>query len=200
MGDYPDSTTTIILLSCCLAGLMLLLVYFYKKLNKEAKGEYTIRHMMFKEGGIRDQTVATALTLRTRLSELLRPGSDSPEGGDEIQAVRDEEAQLVEGDSEGSDTDGSSQEEDEEEQNLEQRKGGRASDCSSTSEDSKAREHPRLMTAHVEPEVKRAEKEEVVESQGEGRGGSGLLIDLKQFSGSAIWSEEDKLEREVTSL
>nr|XP_019962940.1 PREDICTED: uncharacterized protein LOC109642552 [Paralichthys olivaceus] len=197
--DRSQTNKTIIILCFCLVGLMVLLFYFYKKLNKESNGEYTIRRMWHKKGWIMDQGRAAALALGTGLG-LIR--SDSNEEEEEMQEVRDEEGQLVEGGCQGSDSEGSSQEEDEED-NMEQGKGDNTSHCTSSSVGSKAGEGTRLTgqrKANVEMEVKREEKEEEVKSKGEGRGESGLLIDLKQFSGSAIWSEEEKMEREVTSL
>ena len=113
-----------------------------------------------------------------------------------MQEVRDEEGQVEAGGSQWADSEGCSEEE--EEDNEEQGKEDNTSQDSSSSEGSKAGEQTRLTDqpeANVDMEGKREEEEEV-----ERRGGSGLLIDLKQFSGSAIWSEEKGMEREGTSL
>ncbi|XP_035004348.1 uncharacterized protein si:ch211-119e14.1 [Hippoglossus stenolepis] len=195
--DYRQSTVNIMILSFFLVALLLLLFFFYKKMNQENDGEYTIQRMVLKEGGIRDQTRVAGIALGTRVRARLCPGSDSYEEGEEMQEVRDEEGQVEEGGSQGSYSEGSSQEE--EEDNEEQGKGDNTSHDSSSSEGLKAGEQTRL-TDQPEANVEMEGKREEVASRGEERGGSGLLIDLKQFSGSAIWSEEKGMEREVTSL
>lgn len=206
--DKSKSTMTVLILFFLLIGLIVLLILLYKKLNKEANGEYTIRRMIYKEGGVRDRMRGAVLALETRLGVQLWPRSDTDEDGEEMQEVQDEEGQVEEGDSQQSDSEEDDQEEDEDGQCSEtEGKGDDTSGGNSSLECSKAGEETRLIDqseAKGETGENGAEKEEKVED-GEGKceasGGTGLLIDLKQFSGSAIWSEEGEgRESDVTAL
>lgn len=155
----------------------------YKKLNKESNGEYTIRNMVYKDGGIRDQLRGVAVTLGTRFGVELWPSDNL-----EMQEVRDEEAQK--GDSQVSER----EEKDGKAENMD----NNSSDDESSLEDSEAGETARL-TDEPERGEKGEEKEEIV--GGDGNGGAELLINLNQFSGSVIWSEEQVGEfSEVTPL
>ncbi|XP_073331206.1 uncharacterized protein [Pagrus major] len=199
-----SSTQTVLILFFCLLGLVILLIFLYKKLNKEANGEYTIRRIVYKEGGVRDQVRGAALAVGTRLGVQLWPRSDTDEEGEEMQDIEDEEAQVEDRGSQGSGSQGSDSEGDDQEDseggNLEQGEGGDTSDDKSSLEGSEAGEQARL----VDQTEKGEENEEKDgEGKGEASGGAGLLIDLNQFSGSAIWSEEERgvsKESDVTAL
>ncbi|XP_035531761.1 uncharacterized protein si:ch211-119e14.1 [Morone saxatilis] len=209
MADQmSQSKTTVLVLVFFLLGLLALLFFLYKKLNKEANGEYTIEHIVYKEGGVRDQVRGTVLALETRLGVQLWPQSDTDEDGGEMQEVQDEERQVEMGSSQGSDNERDEDEDEEDEEEEEQcgktsRKGSITSDDNSCLGDSEGEEHVRLMD---EPEDKAEtgergeEKSRDGDSKGEASGGPGLLIDLKQFSGSAIWSEERGGNSDVTAL
>ncbi|KAF7665046.1 hypothetical protein LDENG_00157050 [Lucifuga dentata] len=162
--------------------------------------------MVYKEGGIRDRVRLTMLALETRLRVQLWPRTNPDEDGEEMQEVQDEEG-MVERGSQKSD---SNSDEQEERSNLEEYgdtkgNGGDTSDDNSSLEGSEVGEKARL-TDKGEPEGKREGKGETVgdeEGKREASGGAGLLIDLKQFSGSAIWSEEDSKDGkggDVTAL
>lgn len=192
MADPGESSSnsTVLILFFLLLGLIALLIFLYKKLNKETNGEYTIRNMVYKEGGVRDQLRGVALALGTCLGVQLWPHDDR-----EMQEVRDEEAQVKNDDrqvSESEEKDGKAEEEDSD-----------TSDDESHLEGSEAGEEARL---NDEPESKEEEEEEEEKekedkTEGEGSGGTELLISLNQFSGSAIWSEEQVGEfSEVTPL
>lgn len=193
-------------LSIILLLLLVALFILYKKLNKDTNGEYTVRRMVYKEGGLRDQVRGVAVAMGTRLGVQLWPGSDGAEDGEEMQEIQDEEEQVDSGGSEGSDTDGDEEEEEdnEEQSSKAEEKSNNLNDKSSIAS-SQAGEQDKLTD---EPEAKEetAEKseEKVGEEQStaEASGGPGLLIDLKQFSGSAIWSEEGGGESkgDVTAL
>ncbi|XP_038586647.1 uncharacterized protein si:ch211-119e14.1 [Micropterus salmoides] len=205
MAGESKSSQTVLILSFCLLGLIVLLIFFYKKLNKEADGEYTVRRMVYKEGGVRDRVRGAALALGTRVGVQLWPHSDVDEDGEEMQEVQDEEGQVEEGSSEQSDSEEDDQEEEEEEEEGEEEGGeeednvelvgkteGNDSDTSENPPNSslEAGEQTRLTD---QPEAKGGTGDEKVvdgEGKGEASGGTGLLIDLKQFSGSAIWSDE----------
>lgn len=165
---------TVLILFFCLLGLMVLLIFLYKKLNKESNGEYTIRNIVYKDGGVRDRLRNVARALGTRFGVQLWPHDDM-----EMQEVRDEESQVQKGDSQVSESeekDGKAEEED-----------GDSSGDESSLEDSETGEEVRL-TDEPERGEKREEREEKL--GGEGSGGAELLINISQLSGSAIWSEE----------
>ncbi|XP_031154303.1 sodium/potassium/calcium exchanger 1 [Sander lucioperca] len=179
------SNQTVLILFFCLIGLISLLIFLYKKLNREANGEYTVRRLVYKEGGIRDRVRGTALALGTRFGVQLWPQSDSGEDEEEMQEVRFEAVQSDEGGSQGSYSEGDDQEEEEK-----SGKGGDTSDDNSSLEGSEAGGQARP----TDQEEAKGDTEEKVgdeEGKGEASGGAGLLIDLKPFSGSAIWSEEE---------
>ncbi|XP_033182449.1 uncharacterized protein si:ch211-119e14.1 [Anabas testudineus] len=204
MGEDSNATKTVLILCFSLLGLVVLLIIFYKKLNKEADGKYTVRNIVYRKGGIRDRVRGAALAVGTCLGVRLWPSSETEEDGEEMQEIQDEEGQVEEGDEQGSDSEG----DDEEEQSGERKgKEGDSSDDDSSSQGSNQEEQAKLKDQQEgETEEKREKKEETVEEEGakgEASGGPGLLIDLKQFSGSAIWSEEGRCEvkdGDVTAL
>ncbi|XP_040886684.1 uncharacterized protein si:ch211-119e14.1 [Toxotes jaculatrix] len=198
MGD----SYTIPILCVILISLVLLFIFFYKKLNRETNGEYTIKRMVYKEGGVRDRVRGAAHhTLGTLLRVWRR--SDVDVGLEEMQEIQDEEEQVDDGGSQSSDSEEDSQEE--EDNNTEQcdktmGKGNDTSDDKSNLECSG--EQSKLMDQSDAKEETKDKKEEN-EGEGEASGGAGLSIDLKQFSGSAIWSEEaggEGMDRDVTAL
>ncbi|KAG7497353.1 hypothetical protein JOB18_036395 [Solea senegalensis] len=203
MGASVASYQTVIILSFCLLGLIALLIFLYKKLNKENNGVYTIRNMVYKEGGFRDQVRGAAQAVGTRLGIQLWPHSDTDEYGEEIQ---DEEAQVEEGDSQGSHSEGGDHEEEEEEEDVEQHgEGETGGDGDHTSDDTTSLESVEVgeqtrLTGQPEAKDRMEEKREETEEKEAKEGNKGLLIDLKQFSGSAIWSGEEGGNRDVTAL
>ncbi|XP_051284409.1 cyclin-dependent kinase 11A [Dicentrarchus labrax] len=204
MSDQlSKSKTTVLLLFFCLLGLLALLFFLYKKLNREANGEYTIERIVYKEGGVRDWVRGTALALEARLGVQLWPRGDTDEDGEEMQEVQDEEQQVEVGSSQGSDSERDEDEDEEEEQCGKTSRKSITSDDNSYLGDSVGEEHVRLMD---EPEAKAEtgergeEKSRDGDSKGEASGAPGLLIDLKQISGSAIWSEEGGMDSDVTAL
>lgn len=196
MGSSSSSKVTVAILSVFLLLLLVLLVYLYKKLNQQANGQYTIRRMVYKEGGVRDQVRGVALAVGTRLGIQLWHSGDSDKSGEEMQDIHDEEGEMERGGSEGSE-----EEEGEEEQcsDTVSRDSGTSADDSG----SEAGEDGRLMGQPEETEAteERVEKERGEERKGDAGGSAELAIDLKQFSGSAIWSEEQMAEvNDVTQL
>lgn len=190
------ATSTVVILSLVLLFLIVVLFVLYKKLNKDTNGDYTIENIIFKEGGVRDQVRGAALALETRLGVQLWPRSDTDEEGDEMQEIHDEEGLVEEGDRQGSDSEEDDQGEEEVEQSGRTKEnGGDTSDENSSLEDSEGEEEETTLINQSKPEVKKGEEQEEKVGDGEGKGeasgGTGLLIDLKQFSGSAIWSEEE---------
>lgn len=181
--ENAPSNTTVIILFLCLIGLIVLLVFLYKKLNKEANGEYTIQHLVYKEGGIRDQVRGAALTLWARI-RLLRPDQDA-------NGCESEDEEMGQCGSQGSDSEGDNHDEEDDVEQCSKTEENKddTSDEDSSLEDSEAEEQTKL-TEQAEKGEEKLEKVEDQEGKGEASRGAGLLIDLKNFSGSAIWSEE----------
>uniref|UniRef100_A0A3P9KNM1 Si:ch211-119e14.1 n=1 Tax=Oryzias latipes TaxID=8090 RepID=A0A3P9KNM1_ORYLA len=162
------STKTVLVLFFFLIALLVLLFVLYKKLNRETHGEYT---------------VPAVLTLEAHLGFQLWPRSEEdveqPEEGEDSQAS----------DGEGED-DGEKPEDDSTDPSN---TSNGSDDENSSEEDLEAGEHGRQMGAADLMNETSENKEEKVEAEIKGERGEGteLLIDLKQFSGSAIWSEEE---------
>lgn len=188
----PSNKIVLILFFFLLVALIVLLIFLYKKLNKEANGEYTIRRMVYKEGGVRDRMRGAAMALESRLGVQLWPRSGSDEDGEEMQDIRDEEGEVEGGSSQGSDSEGDDQEKEEEDE--EQSERGGTSDDNSSLASSEAGEQTRLQ----EPPKGKGEtgvgKENEEKADGEGKGEAseraGLSLNLNQLTGSAIWFEE----------
>lgn len=190
-----SSSNWIAILSVFLVLLFVLLVYLYKKLNQQADGQYTIRHMVYKEGGIRDQVRGVALEVGTRLRIQLWHNSNSDKSGEEMQEIYDEEQDMERGGSE----ERQGEKEEEEEEGKEEQCSDTVSRDSGTSADdsgSEGGEDARLMGQPVEAGVmeETVQRERGEEENGDASGSAELAIDLKQFSGSAIWSEEQTAE------
>lgn len=192
--------TTVMALSFSLIILIVLLVFFYKKLNREANKKYTIRHMVHKQGGVRDRVRGAVLVVETNLGVQLWPRSeDEEEEMDECPECQhsdgDVEAGASQPESDGSQTD---REDEQEEDSVDHSGSTQEKEGDNSSEEGlETGEEDRLMhnklEVRVEVEDKNVEKQEKeVKEEGNAKasGGTGLLIDLKQFSGSAIWSEE----------
>ncbi|CAJ1086243.1 protein SDA1 homolog [Xyrichtys novacula] len=193
-------TQTVLILFFILVALLFLLFFLYKKLNREADGEYTIQRMVYKEGGVRDRVRGVVLPLETRLGVQLWPRSNTDEDGEEMQEVQEEERQVEDGTScDGCDSEGDDQENEAEEER--DAGAGGTSDDNSSLESSEAGETARLTDDPDTKEKKVEEKVEDGEGEGEASEGAGLLIDLKQFSGSATWSENGVYkDSDVTAL
>ncbi|CAN9509671.1 unnamed protein product [Ophioblennius macclurei] len=181
--DPDPSIGTVVALFCCLVVIVITLLFLYKKLNKETNGEYTVQRIVYKEGGVRDQVRRVALALETRLGVQLWPRGDADDVGEEMQDFRDVEAEG------GSRSDGEGDEESEEEEEDSNSSGREGSDDGSGVEEEE--EQAKLIEEPKEHQVKIEAAEGKQEDKGEGKSlGTGLLIDLNQFSGSAIWSGE----------
>lgn len=146
---------------------------------------------------MRDQVRGVALVMGTRLGIQLWPSTDSDKRGEEMQEINDEEAGLERGGSKESEDEGGDGEREEEQcSDTESRDSGTSAEDSG----SEAGEDARLMGQPKEAKVteERAEKERGEEGNAEA---NELAIDLKQFSGSAIWSGEQTAEvNDVTKL
>lgn len=179
-----DADKTVAILACCLICLLVLLLFLYKKLNREADGEYTIQNIVYKKGGLRDRVRDAAIAVETRLGVQLWP-----QGDDEGEEMGSMEGGQASSSQQGDDTDGEDGD-DEEDQDSEGQSGSRHEEegDKSSLDSSEPGERNRLLDKPEEND-EREEKQEKPRDNAE-ESGTGLQIDLKQFSGSAIWSEE----------
>lgn len=190
-------SSTVAILSVLLLVLIVLLVFFYKKLNREANNQYTVRNIIYKKDGVRDRVRAAALAVETRLGIQVWPrGHDDEE---EMEEIEDEEGAVESGDSQhqsdGSGTDGENEQEEDSVDHSGSTKENEGDN--SDAESSEAGEEDRLLDNKPEENEEvgdKQEKELNEQGKAEASGGTGLLIDLKQFSGSAIWSEQKEDE------
>ncbi|XP_066574687.1 uncharacterized protein LOC136764473 [Amia ocellicauda] len=161
-----DSTRPLIILILLLIFLLLLFFYCCRRLNKETQGAYSFKALR-RAGGVAAERVAERVrALEDRLGvQLLPRGGEAEEQGEEEEEEEEER-------------------EEESERDVEQGNVDSKDDCSSEDDYSSLegcdlRERGR----------QRQEEEEEEEEEGDVRGkeGGGLLVDLKEFSGSAIW-------------
>ncbi|XP_061664380.1 uncharacterized protein si:ch211-119e14.1 [Syngnathoides biaculeatus] len=84
-----SGTTNIILIFFIFVGLVVFII-LYRKLNRETNGEYTFRHVLYKQGGLRDRLRRAAGVLETRLGVQLWPSGDTNEDGQEMRDFQEE--------------------------------------------------------------------------------------------------------------
>ncbi|XP_024290575.1 nuclear polyadenylated RNA-binding protein 3 [Oncorhynchus tshawytscha] len=195
--DKTTSTRKVLIAFFLLVFLVCLLVFLYMWLNRKTNGQYTVRQLVYGQDGARDRIMAGVRVLEVRLGCRLWPL-----GADE-EAIREEEHKNEERDvergSEGRENEG------EEEGEEREDRGDDSSDDYSSMEGCDLRERAKLTGEKEEIREREEEREENMEEKweskedgesdegavgGEKSGGGGLLIDLHQFSGSAIWSED----------
>ncbi|XP_051576736.1 nucleolar transcription factor 1-B-like [Myxocyprinus asiaticus] len=195
MSDTVDSnsTPTVIALLFIWVILVLALVYLYKRLNADTNGQYTVQRVVFAEGGLRDRLRQGVGSVENRFGLHIWP------------QPHDEEQKVIRGD------DGRDEEEDDndkqneshanedEEQEDDDVKDDSLDDYSSVDLREKANLRKEDKKSDAE-EVEEKEKQNEAAAGEEDKQGEeekneekvGLLVDLKPFSGSAIWSEENK--------
>lgn len=193
---YEVSNSTILVLFFLLAILLILLFVMYKYLNREAHGKYTIRRIVYREGGLRDRVRGTAITFGNRLGVQLWPQSDADldeENGDECDDD-DDDAQVNSGneEEENSDEDDTMQDDEpktdaKDELNAEKEESKKAIDSSDEEEEAEAPEVTEVKL-EIEP-VKTVELGSDIQARVETSGP--IVINLNQLSGGVIWSEED---------
>ncbi|XP_064787827.1 uncharacterized protein si:ch211-119e14.1 [Oncorhynchus masou masou] len=195
--DETTSTRKVLITFFLLVFLVCLLVFLYMWLNRKTNGQYTVRQLVYGQDGARDRIMAGVRVLEVRLGRRLWPL-----GADE-EAIREEEHKNEERDvergSEGRESEG------EEEGDEREDRGDDSSDDYSSMEGCDLRERAKLTCEKEEIREREEEREENMEEKweskedgesdegavgGEKSGEGGLLIDLHQFSGSAIWSED----------
>ncbi|XP_048825932.1 myelin transcription factor 1-like protein [Brienomyrus brachyistius] len=189
MNDSKHPTFTVIFLIFLLVILIVALIYLYKKLNREADGKYTVHELIYGEDGARQRLQSGVQALENFLGIQIWPRKREDADGEDVEEQREEhqEDRVEVPDIE------KCQEHDA--KSLDE-KAEEDSDDYSSMEGVDLQERAKLKENKEE-----GEKEE---EEGEGGGtasgvGGGLLVDLKQFSGSVIWQEEAKTEVTVDS-
>lgn len=197
-----DNTQTVIILLFILVLLVLLLLYLYKRLNYETKDEYTIQRLVLGEGGLRDRVIQGIAVVETRLGDCLRSQTH-----DEEQALSSNEA----GDGEEGEEEDAGQDHSENENKTEEKD---QEHCNSSDDYSSIDLKERVKknnSKENEEEQEEEEEDDVAKDEAKGDDSKkdkdvkdeervGLLVDLKTFSGSAIWSGEKTEETNITAL
>lgn len=202
-----SNTPLVVFLVFLLIFLTLALVYFYKRLNRETNGQYALTKLV---NEARERAQNAARPIESRLRGLLRSRTDEEEDEDEERGR--EEDDEKESRERVSLKDAENLTEDE------QREEADSSDDYSSMEGFQPQEGQPLQRGsdkgrkgkRASQEKKEEKKTEVAEAtdekkeekQAEGEGGqagAGLLADLKEISGSAIWAAEGKNEGDKDS-
>ncbi|XP_035280658.1 uncharacterized protein si:ch211-119e14.1 [Anguilla anguilla] len=204
--EYRNPNTPIVVfLVFLLIFLILALVYFYKRLNRETDGQYTLTKLV---NEAREHAQNAARPIESRLRGLLRRRTDEDEDeerGREEDDEKESRERVSLKDAENLSED-------------EQREEADSSDDYSSMEGFQPQEGEPLQrgsekgkkgkrASQEKKEEKKTEVAEVTdekkeEKQAEGEGGqagAGLLADLKEISGSAIWAAEGKNEGDKDS-
>ncbi|XP_060729426.1 uncharacterized protein si:ch211-119e14.1 isoform X2 [Tachysurus vachellii] len=172
------------------------------RLNHETKDQYTIQRLVFSEGGLRDRVMRGIAVVEARIDNM------RSQAHDEEQALSSNEDGGVDKE-EGEDNAGQGHGENEKtDEKAEEDHNDSSDDYSSID----LKERVKLNNSKDEKKEKEQEEEKVAKDGANGDGSKpveadvkneervGLLVDLKTFSGSAIWSEEKKEESNVTAL
>lgn len=189
-----DNTPAVLALLFIWIILVLALVYFYRKLNTETNGQYTVQRMVLAPGGLRDQLRQGVSVVENRFGVHIWPQPREDE-----ENIRDKD----EDDENDQDKQNDTYTEEQEQENQEDKDEDSSSDYSSVD----LRERAKNQTAGKKKEEKEDEEEEKPKEEEEKKEEEeeekktedvkneekvGLLVDLKPFTGSAIWSEESK--------
>ncbi|KAI5104169.1 cilia- and flagella-associated protein 251-like [Silurus meridionalis] len=207
-----DNTYMVLIVFFILVILVILLLFLYKHLNRETKDKYTIQKLVLGEGGLRDRVMQGIAVVQTRLVELRPPQADEEQAlsknedgnsGEEKEEGEEEEEEEEESTEQGhSETENIAKAEEEEPHN------DSLDNCSSVGlkegvkqnnskeEEKKDEKQEKEEGAKDEAKGDDSKQEEVVKDEEK----VGLLVDLKPFSGSAIWSEDKTEENNVTAL
>ncbi|KAL2079111.1 hypothetical protein ACEWY4_024855 [Coilia grayii] len=209
MGASNSSDTTCVVLLFMLLILVSLLAYLYRRLNRDTSGQYTVREMVLGKDGLRDRVRSGVVVVETRLGVHLWPrprprpsDEEAGEEGEEAGSARDsdvEEGQTQAdeqkegaGGAEGGGGESEHEEEDSEDdyssmEGTDLRE--RAKLIKDLDEQADEQEKDRQEGGGKEEGPRKEREEEEEEKEEENRG---LLVNLQEFSGSAIWSEEKK--------
>ncbi|XP_016335145.1 prostatic spermine-binding protein-like [Sinocyclocheilus anshuiensis] len=197
-SNNGDNTPAVIALLFIWIILVLALLYFYKKLNADTNGQYTVQRIVFAPGGLRDRLRQGVGVVENRLGVRIWPQQRDDEENIGGHDEEDEEG-------EGQDKQNDSYTEEGEQQEHDDDRDDSSDDYSSVD----LRERAKMQMEKIE------EKDQAEEDEEEAAAAAGeedrseevknaekveLLVDLKPFRGSAIWSEEKNDENDLTAL
>lgn len=204
MADTPtNSTSTVLILFFVLVLLVILLVYLYKRLNHETKDQYSIHRFVFREGGLRDRVMHGVAVMEARLVQI-RPRAQVDEevlnSNDDLAKDKEEgEEDAEECHSENEKTEGNDHHDSSDDYSsidLQER----VKQNNSKEEEKKEKEPEEEKAAKDEANEDHSKPDDDDDGDVKNEERVGLLVDLKTFSSSAIWSEEKKEESNVTAL
>ncbi|KAG9274197.1 high mobility group nucleosome-binding domain-containing protein 5-like [Astyanax mexicanus] len=208
-NDEGDNTGLVLGLLFFWILLILVLVYLYKRLNQESNNQYTIHRLVYTQGGLRDRAVQ-GVQLVTSFVDRIRPQNSDEEaeiGGDGDTDNREDEEEEDGGDKDGEGAcHREAKQDDQDDEDEEEDKDDSSDDYSSVdlkervmrnngAEDKKT-EEKQEESSKAEEKVEEPKQQEEVKDEER----VGLLVNIKPFSGSAIWSEEKTEESNVTAL
>ncbi|KAF4111441.1 hypothetical protein G5714_008472 [Onychostoma macrolepis] len=195
------NTSTVIALLFIWIVLALALFYFYKKLNADTNGQYTVQRMFFAPGGLRDRLRQGVGVVENRLGVRIWPQQRDDEENIGSHDEEDEEG-------EGQDKQNDSYTEEGEQQEHDDDGDDSSDDYSSVDLRERAKMQMEKKEEKDEAEEEKEERKEKAAAAREEDKSEGvknpekveLLVDLKPFTSSAIWSEENKDGNDLTAL
>ncbi|KAG5261237.1 hypothetical protein AALO_G00301570 [Alosa alosa] len=199
MTNSNTPGTTIGVLVALFIILFGLLVYLYRRLNRDTENQYTVRNIVLSEGGLRDRVRSGVVAMEARLGIHLwprpRPSSEEEEVIGDSQPATNEDVETGQNERSGDVA--------AEDKNEHADEGDDSEDDYSSMGGTDLRERAKLMKdvdeGDDQQEGERRRGGEGKEEEGEREVG-GLLVNLQEFSSSAIWSEEKKDENEDVDL
>ncbi|XP_026122410.1 high mobility group nucleosome-binding domain-containing protein 5-like [Carassius auratus] len=200
-SNEADNTAVVIALLFIWIILVLAFLYFYKKLNTDTNGQYTVQRIVFAPGGLRDRLRQGVGAVENRLGVHIWPQQRDDE---ETIGGPDKEDEG----GEGQDKQNDSYTEEGEQQEHDDDRDDSSDDYSSVD----LRERAKMQAEKKEEDKAEEDKEKLKEGEAAAAGKEEtseevknaekveLLVDLKPFAGSAIWSEENKDGNDLTAL
>ncbi|XP_016097560.1 nardilysin-like [Sinocyclocheilus grahami] len=184
-----DNTATVLALLFIWIILVLALLYFYKKLNADTNGQYTVQRMVFAPGGLRDRLRQGVGVVENRLGVHIWP-----QRHDDEENIGDNDEEDKEG--EGRDKQNDSYTEEGEQQEHDDDRDDSSDDYSSVD----LRERAKMQMEEKEEKEEAAAGEEDKSQEVKNEEKVELIVDLTPFTGSAIWSKENKDGNDLTAL
>ncbi|XP_062849205.1 cilia- and flagella-associated protein 251 [Trichomycterus rosablanca] len=197
--EHQDRTPIVLTLLFILVLLLLILFYLYKRLNRDTNDQYTIQRLVFREGGLRDRVMQGIGVVESRLRLLFRRDEQEnigniEEGNNNVEEDKDQEDVLEE----------LNESVNKKEEQKDQHEEDSSDDYSSIDLKERLRQNIKEEEEEKKDEPGKEEGSETEDGSKERDANNeervGLLVDIKTFSGSAIWSEEKMEESDVTAL
>ncbi|XP_016330296.1 prostatic spermine-binding protein-like [Sinocyclocheilus anshuiensis] len=188
-----DNTATVLALLFIWIILVLALLYFYKKLNADTNGQYTVQRIVLAPGGLWDRLRQGVGVVENRLGVRIWP-----QRHDDEENIGDNDKEDEEG--EGRDKQNDSYTEEGGQQEHDDDRDDSSDDYSSVD----LRERAKMQMEEKEEKEKQKEEaaagEEDKSQEVKNEEKLELIVDLTPFTGSAIWSKENKDGNDLTAL